>query len=85
MGAVASLPLRWVGGESAIPASQVVVVSEQIDSPMSAEVVFKQSSYPSGKLKQYVVLKPRIYEETARHFLRITTAIDWPLDEPDVD
>ena len=32
-----------------------------------------------------VELKPRHFSETAEHFLRVATPIDWPTDEPDID
>ncbi len=32
-----------------------------------------------------VELKPRQFGETARHFLRVATSVDWPADGPDTD
>jgi hypothetical protein len=32
-----------------------------------------------------VELKPRHFSETADHFLRVATPVEWPLDEVDID
>lgn len=32
-----------------------------------------------------VELRPRHFEETACHFLRVATPVKWPVDEPDID
>ena len=32
-----------------------------------------------------VELKPRRFSETAEHFLRVATPVEWPLDEADID
>lgn len=40
---------------------------------------------PRNSRAVVVELKPRRFSETAEHFLRVATPIEWPLDEVDID
>ncbi len=71
--------------ESANPAPSSIVLDSFTDELVMVReltAIMEPSVRTRG---QIVVLRPRTFEETAKHFLKIARPVDWPVEDPDED
>jgi hypothetical protein len=86
MGVAASLPVSVFLGVT--PANATVTVPVYEDTGIAQRVIlptFRETEQPVQRMRYFVRMEPRRFGDAAKHLVRITRPIEWPVDEPDVE
>ena len=86
MGLALSLPRRYFGKDQVIPAPRTVTVCNCIAGIASmAQVVTFRLADTNTRPKYTVRSQPLDHNEVARHFAKVTTRIEWPCEDSDIE
>ena len=80
-------PWGWTTQDSSqyIAAAEIVVVCDECFESLNAKEQSRRiPEAKAAKLGLVTELKPRNFMETAAHFRRVTTPVEWPSDDPDI-
>jgi hypothetical protein len=86
MGLALSLPRKYFGGDQVTPAPRRVTVCNYMPGIASmAQVVKFRLADTNTRPKYTVRSQPLDHNEVARHFAKVTTRIEWPLEDSDTE
>ena len=86
MGLALSLPRKYFSDDQAIPAPRTLMVCNcALDIASVVPVMTFRLSDRNTQLKYTVEPRPLDFNEVARHFARVTTRIEWPVEEADTE